>query len=70
MSHPRFNAQSYTLVGLRAGLEFPHSKVRVGAFVRNVGNVYYWTNVQDTLASIARYAGMPRTYGIQVSWRN
>ena len=67
---PRFNVKSYTLVDLRAGVEFPHSKVRVGAFVRNVGNVYYWTNVQDTLASIARYAGMPRTYGVQVSWRN
>jgi outer membrane receptor protein involved in Fe transport len=65
----RFNIRAYTLVDLRAGIEFPDRKLRVGAFVNNVGNVYYWTNAQDTLASIVRYAGMPRTYGLQLSWR-
>ena len=66
---PRFNIKAYTLVDLRAGLEFPDSKVRAGVYVRNVGDTYYWTNAQDTLASIVRYAGMPRTYGVQVSWK-
>lgn len=65
----RFIVKAYTLVDLRAGLEFPDSHVRAGVFVRNVGNAYYWTNVQDNLASIARFAGMPRTYGVQVSWK-
>ena len=50
-------------------INIPESKLRVGAYIRNVGNVYYWTNVQDTLASVSRFAGMPRTYGVQVSWR-
>jgi iron complex outermembrane receptor protein len=66
---PRFDMRSYALVDLRAGFEVPGSKVRAGVYVRNVGNVYYWTNVQDNLASISRFAGMPRTYGLQVSWR-
>jgi outer membrane receptor protein involved in Fe transport len=65
----RFDMRSYALVDLRAGFEVPASKVRAGIYVRNVGNVYYWTNVQDNLASISRFAGMPRTYGVQVSWR-
>lgn len=65
----RFDMRAYTLVDLRAGAEFNDGNVRVGGFVRNVGNTYYWTNTQDTLASIVRYAGMPRTYGVQVSYR-
>lgn len=65
----RFDMRSYTLVDLRAGINVPDSNLRVGAFVRNVGNVYYWTNVQDNLASVTRFAGMPRTYGLQVTWR-
>lgn len=65
----RFDIPSYALVDLRAGVEFPDSNVRVGVYVRNVGNKYYWTNVLDNLASIVRYAGMPRTYGVQLSWR-
>ena len=65
---PRFDIKAYGLVDLRAGFEFPNTNVRVGAYVRNLANTYYWTNAQDTLASIVRYAGMPRTYGIQASW--
>lgn len=65
----RFDMRAYTLVDLRAGMEFNEGKVRVGGYVRNLGNTYYWTNTQDTLASIVRYAGMPRTYGVQLSYR-
>lgn len=65
----RFDMRAYTLVDLRAGVEFNDGKVRVGGFVRNLGDTYYWTNTQDTLASIVRFAGMPRTFGVQVSYR-
>ena len=65
----RFDMKAYTLADLRAGVEFNEGKLRVGGYVRNVGNTYYWTNTQDTLASIVRYAGMPRTYGVQLAWR-
>jgi len=66
---PRFDIKAYALVDLRAGIELPASKMRIGVYVNNVANTYYWTNAQDTLASIVRYAGMPRTYGVQLSWR-
>jgi outer membrane receptor protein involved in Fe transport len=66
---PRFIIKAYGVVDLRAGIEIPDSNVRVGLYVRNVGNKYYWTNVLDNLASIVRFTGMPRTYGGQVSWR-
>jgi iron complex outermembrane recepter protein len=65
----RFDMRAYTLIDLRAGFEVPGSKVRVGAYVRNLTDEYYWTNVQDNLASVTRFAGMPRTFGIQASWR-
>ncbi|MDE2411882.1 MAG: TonB-dependent receptor [Sphingomonadales bacterium] len=65
----RFDIPAYALIDLRAGVEFNDGKVRVGAYVRNLTDKYYWTNVLDNLASIVRYAGMPRTYGVQVSWR-
>ncbi len=65
----RFDMRAYTLVDLRAGVEMNGGKTRIGAYVRNLGNTYYWTNVQDNLASITRFAGMPRTYGLQLNWR-
>lgn len=66
---PRFHVKGYTVVDLRAGMRFPNNNVRAGIFVRNVGDTYYWANVQDTIATIVRYAGMPRTYGVQLSWK-
>jgi len=65
----RFDIKAYGIVDLRAGIEVPDSNVRVGVYVRNLGNTYYWTNVLDNLASIVRFTGMPRTYGGQISWR-
>jgi iron complex outermembrane recepter protein len=65
----RFLFKEYALVDLRAGVKLNDGKLRIGAFVRNLTNAYYWTNVQDNLASITRFAGMPRTYGLQLGWR-
>lgn len=65
----RFIVKEYALLDLRAGVKFNDDKLRVGAWVRNLTNTFYWTNVQDNLASISRFAGMPRTYGVQLSWR-
>jgi outer membrane receptor protein involved in Fe transport len=61
--------KAYTLIDVRAGVSFGENKVKVGAFVRNLTNKYYWTNVLDSLSSIVRFTGMPRTYGLQASWR-
>lgn len=65
----RYKMKAYALLDLRAGVRFNDDKIRVGGYVRNVTNTFYWTNVQDNLASISRFAGMPRTYGVQLSWR-
>jgi iron complex outermembrane recepter protein len=65
----RFVFKEYALVDLRAGVKLNDGKLRIGGFVRNLTNAYYWTNVQDNLASITRFAGMPRTYGLQASFR-
>ena len=65
----RFVIDEYALLDLRAGVKFNDNRMRIGAYVRNVTNTYYWTNVQDNLASISRFTGMPRTYGVQLSWR-
>lgn len=65
----RFEVKEYALLDLRAGVRFNDGKARIGAYVRNVTNTFYWTNVQDNLASISRFTGMPRTYGVQLSWR-
>lgn len=65
----RYKIKEYALLDLRAGVRLNDGNMRVGGFIRNATNTFYWTNVQDNLASISRFTGMPRTYGIQVSWR-
>lgn len=65
----RYKIKEYAIVDLRAGVKLNDDKLRIGAYVRNVTNTFYWTNVQDNLASISRFTGMPRTYGVQLSWR-
>lgn len=65
----RFQIKEYALLDLRAGVKLHDDKLRIGAWVRNVTNTFYWTNIQDNLASISRFTGMPRTYGIQLGWR-
>lgn len=65
----RFVFKEYALLDLRAGVKLNDGKLRIGGFVRNLTNEYYWTNVQDNLASVTRFAGMPRTYGLQVGFR-
>lgn len=38
-------------------------------FVRNLTNKYYWNNVARLTDTVRRYAGEPRTFGIQLSKR-
>jgi iron complex outermembrane recepter protein len=65
-----FAVKAYTLVDLRAGVHTADDKWRFSAFVHNLGNSYYWTNVSYAGPDVAvRYAGMPRTYGVSASWR-
>jgi iron complex outermembrane receptor protein len=59
---------SRTLVDLRAGIENDNWKLYLWG--RNVTDEYYWTRASKVNDSIIRLAGMPRTYGITVSYFN
>lgn len=63
-----FSIPAYTLVDLRAGVDFGE-KYRVQIFGRNVTNANYWTNVTHVYDTVSRVTGFPVTYGITVSAR-
>ena len=64
---PEFKLPSYTLVDLRAGVEW--EKWRAQIWGRNITNKYYWVNVSHLVDSVSRFAGAPATYGITLSYR-
>jgi outer membrane receptor protein involved in Fe transport len=47
-----------------------HGAWRFQIWGRNVTDEYYWKSVYYSNDEIAKYAGMPATYGISVSWRS
>jgi outer membrane receptor protein involved in Fe transport len=59
--------KSYTLVDLRAGVEFEDWRVQVWG--RNVTDEYYWHSASHVNDVLYRYTGMPATYGVTVSYR-
>ena len=56
------------LLDLWAGVET--GSWRVCAWGRNVTDDYYWNQVQHVNDVLLRYAGMPVTYGLTVSYRS
>lgn len=58
----------YTLVDLRASIYDPDRSWRVGIWGKNVANKYYWHNAVAGYDTFVRYAGMPATYGVTVSF--
>ncbi|KQS03675.1 hypothetical protein ASG11_04970 [Sphingomonas sp. Leaf357] len=64
---PLYTLNAYTLLDARVGIESDDGRWRVAAFGRNLTNKYYWTNVFRTYDTVIRYAGMPVTYGLQLS---
>lgn len=61
-----FLIKAYTLVGLRAGLEF-NNRYRIQIFGKNVTDQHYWQNVTHQYDTVLRYYGLPVTYGVSVS---
>ena len=59
---------SRALTDVRAGVEMANGW-RVHAWARNVTNKYYWNQVQHVNDVLLRFTGMPRTYGLTVSYR-
>ena len=64
---PEFVLPAYTLVDLRAGVEW--DKWRFQVWGRNITNKYYRLNVAAILDTITRTAGMPVTYGVTLGYR-
>ena len=55
---------SFTLLDLRAGLDFGNGRYRVWTWGKNVTDEYYWTNVFANGNAIARFVGRPATFGV------
>lgn len=66
---PRLDVDAYTLVDVRVGVVTPDEQWRVMVYGRNITDEYYWTTATRRTDSIVRFAGMPRTYGLNLSYR-
>lgn len=60
---PQYRLPSYSLVNLRAGVESQKGWTAY-AWVRNVGDKFYLTNLAPLVDVIAGYTGLPRTVGV------
>lgn len=56
-----------TILDARVGIESKNGW-RVGLFVRNLTDKYYWTSVNSGGDTLTRYAGLPRTFGANASF--
>ena len=59
---------SYTLVGARLVVEPKDGRWEAALFGRNLTDEYYWSAAHGWGDAIVRYAGMPRTYGVELSY--
>lgn len=64
---PILDIDAYTLVDLQGGLSAADGAWQVTAYVRNLTDEYYWTNVARLNDTVRRFAGMPRTFGVRLS---
>jgi iron complex outermembrane receptor protein len=65
-----FGIDGYTTVNLQAGVASHDGHWRATIWGKNVFDKYYWNNTVYVFDDIVRYAGMPATYGITVSYRH
>jgi iron complex outermembrane recepter protein len=62
-----FNIPGYALVNAHIGIRSNDGRWSISIFGKNVFNKYYWSNVVSANDIIARFAGMPATYGLKLS---
>jgi outer membrane receptor protein involved in Fe transport len=63
-----FRIDGYTLVSARIGIADADGKWATYLWARNLTDELYVTNVVQQSDSVARYVGMPRTYGITLDY--
>jgi iron complex outermembrane receptor protein len=66
---PLFKIDDYTLIDGQIGVEGPDGKWRASIWGKNIFNKYYWNNTVAAYDVVARYAGMPATYGLSFSFK-
>jgi len=66
---PPLEIEAYGLLNLAAGVSSADNHWRVEIWAKNVTNTYYWNTVNYVSDTVARYAGMPATYGATVGFR-
>ena len=66
---PVLAKKAYSLTDLRAGVESTDGAWLTYFWVKNATNTYYWTSSAINIDTINQFAGMPRTYGITLSYR-
>ncbi|HEX7946403.1 MAG TPA: TonB-dependent receptor, partial [Phenylobacterium sp.] len=69
LNHPNdpLTLPSYALVDLRAGID--GGAWTAQAWIRNATDKHYWTSSLHVNDVLLRYTGMPRTYGVTVTYR-
>jgi len=67
---PLHAIDSYGLLDLRAGVGAPDGAWSINIWGRNVTDEYYWNNVARAIDTVSRYAGMPATYGVSLTFRH
>ncbi|WP_293681989.1 TonB-dependent receptor, partial [uncultured Phenylobacterium sp.] len=68
-NHPNdpLKLKGYALVDLRAGVD--GGAWTAQAWMRNATNKHYWTSAVHVNDVLLRYTGMPRTYGVTLTYR-
>jgi len=65
---PQFAIGRYAILNGNIGLAHVDDKWRASLWVRNLTNKYYWISTFRLEDTTTRYAGMPRTYGLTLSY--
>lgn len=66
---PELAKRAYTLVDLRGGLESNSGAWRLMGWVRNATDETYWTSAARNIDVYNRFMGMPRTFGVTLTYR-
>ena len=66
---PLLALREYAMLDFRAGIESADGAWRFTLWARNLTDQYYWTAASRNTDTTTRFAGMPRTYGISISYR-
>jgi len=65
-----FVIPAYAVFDARLGYGLPGGNAKIMFWGKNIFNKYYYTNVNHFLDATVRFAGMPASYGVTLSYKN